>query len=38
LKTDQAEAELENGILTLRIPGAESSQPKTIKVKAGKCE
>jgi HSP20 family protein len=33
LKTDKAEANLENGLLTLNIPKAEESKPKTIKVK-----
>jgi HSP20 family protein len=34
LKADKAKAELENGILTLTIPKAESIKPKVIKVKA----
>ena len=33
LKTDKAEASLENGMLTLTIPRAESIKPKVIKVK-----
>jgi HSP20 family protein len=32
LDTEKASAEIENGILTLRVPKAESSRPKTIKV------
>jgi HSP20 family protein len=32
LDTEKASAVIENGILTLRIPKAESSRPKTIKV------
>jgi len=28
-----AEADVENGVLTLRVPKAESARPKTIKVK-----
>ena len=31
---DEAEAEFENGILTLTLPKAEEIRPKTIKVKA----
>ena len=34
LKTDKVDAELENGVLTLTIPKAETSKPKAIKVKA----
>jgi len=34
LRTDQAEASFENGILTLTIPKTEEVRPKTIKVKA----
>jgi len=34
LKTDKAEASLENGILTLTIPRAEEVKRKAIKVKA----
>ena len=34
LKADEAEANLENGVLTLSIPKAEEVKPKTIKVKA----
>ena len=34
LKTDKAEAKLENGMLTLAIPKAEEVKPKVIKVKA----
>lgn len=33
LKTDKAQASLENGILTLTIPKAEEAKPKVIKVK-----
>ena len=33
LKTDKAEAVFENGVLTLTIPKAEESKPKTVKVK-----
>ena len=33
LKTDKAEANLEEGVLTLSIPKAEEVKPKTIKVK-----
>jgi HSP20 family protein len=38
LKTDRAEAELENGILKLSIPKAENAMPKAIKVKSKKVE
>lgn len=31
---DRIEAELRNGVLTLRLPRAEDSRPKTIKVRA----
>ena len=31
---DQAEAKVENGVLTVRIPKAESARPKQIEVKA----
>jgi len=34
LQTDKAEATLENGTLTLSIPKAEETKPKTIKVVA----
>jgi len=34
LKTDKAEATMENGVLTLNIPKAEEVKPKAIKVKA----
>lgn len=34
LDSTKAEAELENGILTLRLPKAEESRPKTIKITA----
>jgi HSP20 family protein len=33
LEADKAEAKLENGILTLRIPKVAEAQPKSIKVK-----
>ncbi len=33
LEADQAEAKLENGILSLRIPKVPEDQPKSIKVK-----
>ncbi|TET39812.1 MAG: Hsp20/alpha crystallin family protein [Dehalococcoidia bacterium] len=33
LQSEKAEANFENGILTLTIPGAEEAKPKTIKVK-----
>lgn len=36
LKTDKVDAELEDGILTLTIPKAESAKPKAIKVKSKK--
>lgn len=36
LNTEKAEAELENGILRLTLPKAESAKPKAIKVKAKK--
>jgi HSP20 family protein len=32
LDASKVEAEVENGILTLRIPKAEEAKPKTIKV------
>ena len=32
LDADKAEAKIENGVLTLRLPKAESARPKTIKV------
>jgi HSP20 family protein len=34
LKTDKAEATMEDGVLTLAIPKAEEVKPKAIKVKA----
>ena len=34
LKTDKAEATIEDGVLTLTIPKAEEVKPKAIKVKA----
>lgn len=34
LKTDKAEATMEDGVLTLTIPKAEEVKPKVIKVKA----
>ena len=36
VKSNQAEAVFENGILTLTIPKSEEVKPKSIKVKA-KC-
>ncbi|MFN2152558.1 MAG: Hsp20/alpha crystallin family protein [Anaerolineales bacterium] len=33
LEAEKAEAKLENGILTLRIPKVAEAQPKSIKVK-----
>jgi HSP20 family protein len=35
LEASKAEAKLENGILTLRVPKVAEAQPKSIKVKAG---
>ena len=35
LESSKAEANIKNGILTLRIPKAEAHRPKTIKVSAG---
>jgi len=32
LDSNGAEASVENGILTLRVPKAETARPKTIKV------
>jgi HSP20 family protein len=32
--TDKAEAEFENGVLTLTLPKAEEVKPKAIKIKA----
>ncbi len=34
VKAEQAEANFENGILTLRIPKAEEAKPKRIEIKA----
>ena len=34
LDAEKAEAQLENGLLKLRIPKSEGARPKTIKVKA----
>jgi HSP20 family protein len=34
LKTDKADATIEDGVLTLTIPKAEETKPKAIKVKA----
>ncbi len=34
LKTDQAEASFDNGMLTLKIPKSEQQKPKTIQIKA----
>ena len=34
LKSDKAEATMEDGVLTLTIPKAEEVKPKAIKVKA----
>ncbi|NLX12191.1 MAG: Hsp20/alpha crystallin family protein [Phycisphaerales bacterium] len=33
LDAQQAEADLSNGVLTLRVPKAEQARPRTIKVK-----
>ncbi len=33
LDASKAEAEFENGVLTLRVPKSEASKPKTVKVK-----
>jgi HSP20 family protein len=38
VKSDKAEAELEDGVLMLTIPKSESVKPKSIKVKAKKTE
>jgi len=35
IEADKAEAKIENGLLTLRLPIAEAAKPKTIKVRAG---
>lgn len=35
LDVSKAEASIENGLLTLRIPKAEEARPKTIKIQAG---
>lgn len=34
IKSDKADASFENGVLTIKVPKAEESKPKTIKVKA----
>jgi len=34
LDAEKAEAQIDNGVLTLRLPKAESARPKTIKVAA----
>jgi HSP20 family protein len=34
LDADQAEAKIDNGVLTLRVPKAESARPKVVKVAA----
>ena len=36
VKADKAEAEFENGILTILLPKAEESKPKSVRVKAKK--
>lgn len=36
LNAGKADANIENGVLTLRIPKAEEAKPKTIKVSVGK--
>ena len=38
VKSDQAEAEFENGVLTLTLPKAEEAKPKTVTVKAKKVK
>lgn len=38
LDPDRAEATVENGVLTLRIPKAESAKPKTIPIKKSKLD
>lgn len=35
VEASKAEAKIENGLLTLRLPIAEAAKPKTIKVRAG---
>ncbi len=35
LDAENAEAQIENGVLTVRIPKSEEAKPKTIEVKAG---
>jgi HSP20 family protein len=35
LDSEKAEAQIENGLLTVRIPKSEEAKPKTIEVKAG---
>jgi HSP20 family protein len=37
LKTDRAEADFADGILTLTFPKAEEIKPKTIKIKSNAC-
>jgi HSP20 family protein len=34
VEADKAEAKIENGVLTLRLPKVEEARPKTIEVKA----
>ncbi|MBP7686571.1 MAG: Hsp20 family protein, partial [Thermoflexales bacterium] len=34
IDADKVEANLENGVLTLRVPKAEAIKPRTIKVQA----
>jgi HSP20 family protein len=36
VKADKADADFENGVLTLTLPKAEEAKPKTVKVKAKK--
>lgn len=38
MEIDKVDAELENGVLTITIPGSETIKPRTIKVKGKKPE
>jgi len=38
IKTDKAEADYDNGVLTLTLPKAEEAKPKAVKIKASKSK